>query len=208
MLKKGRGFMEIKRPGQVWGEKSLNGINTEKAIKCLPNIMTLLNIALGTNAIFVMINGDSKKSIMIATVSIILAGILDRYDGKLARYLDAECEMGKQLDSLADLVSFGVAPMVIIWNMGLSQTGLLGHLAATLFVLAGAFRLARFNVSCEKGVCTGLPITIAGGFVALSVFMNCIFNEGNLTYDHLLFLGVLALFLAVLMIGNFRIKKI
>lgn len=208
MLKKGRKVMEIKKTGQVWGEKSLKQINIEKAIKFLPNIMTLINIALGTNAIFVMINGDSKKRIIIATLSIIVAGILDRYDGKLARYLDAECEIGKQLDSLADLVSFGVAPMVIIWNMGLSQTGILGHLAATFFVLAGAFRLARFNVSCDEGVCTGLPITIAGGFIALSVFINCMFNEGSLTYEHLLLLGAVALFLAVLMIGNFRIKKI
>lgn len=208
MLKRGREFMEIKKTGQVWGEKYLNGINTEKAIKCIPNIMTLLNIALGTNAIFIMVTGESKARLIIATLSIILAGILDRYDGKLARYLDAECEMGKQLDSLADLVSFGVAPMVIIWNMGLSQTGIIGHMAATLFVLAGAFRLARFNVSCEKGVCTGLPITIAGGTLALSVFIHCIFNEGNLTYEHLLLLGAVALFLAVLMVGNFRIKKI
>lgn len=96
--------------------------------------------------------------------------MLDSMDGRLARMLKADSELGKELDSLADVVTFGVAPSFLVYYTYFYQFGLLGFVVAGLFPLFGAYRLARFNVSAAKASTNyfiGVPITAAGGILAI-----------------------------------------
>jgi CDP-diacylglycerol--serine O-phosphatidyltransferase len=108
------------------------------------------------------------------SILIIIAGILDRYDGKIARKLDVTSDFGKELDSLSDLVSFGLAPSLIAWHLGLRDLGWIGIVIALLFLSAGAYRLARFNIVAEPTIeYTGIPITIAGSLLSLyTIYVN------------------------------------
>lgn len=104
------------------------------------------------------------------------AGVFDMLDGRVARMTGGGSEFGVQLDSLADVVSFGVAPAVLVYSWGLYQLGPLGMAASFLFLICGAFRLARFNVGASAGVessrSMGLTITMAGGTMAASVMFH------------------------------------
>ena len=109
----------------------------------LPNLLTFLNLTLGIISILEAISADFTAS----ALCILLAALLDRYDGRLARFLDAESAFGKELDSLADLISFGVAPAALAFAAGLNG----GWDCAILiyFVGCGVSRLARYNVTAE-----------------------------------------------------------
>ncbi|MCT4620629.1 MAG: CDP-diacylglycerol--serine O-phosphatidyltransferase [Marinisporobacter sp.] len=131
--------------------------------KQIPNIFTLLNLVLGILAILSVF----RENYTIASVLIILAGIMDRMDGKLARKLDVVSDFGKELDSLCDLISFGVAPAVLIWNLNLIGIGRIGIGVTLIFVICGTIRLARYNVVDFEGVYKGIPITLCGGLIAL-----------------------------------------
>lgn len=104
------------------------------------------------------------------------AGVFDMLDGRVARMTGGGSQFGVQLDSLADIVSFGVAPAVLVYSWGLNQLGPLGLAASFLFMLCGAFRLARFNVGATHGVeserSLGLTITMAGGTLAATVMFH------------------------------------
>jgi CDP-diacylglycerol---serine O-phosphatidyltransferase len=129
----------------------------------LPNVLTFGNLTLGILAILSVFPEEYTLSSML----IILAAFMDRFDGQLARKLDVESEIGKQLDSLSDLISFGVAPAILIWSYSLQTFGFIGIIIIVLFAVSGAYRLAKFNVTDFTGIFSGIPITLAGGFVAL-----------------------------------------
>ena len=139
--------------------------------KLVPSSITLLALASGITAIRFGI--DDKWAIAVSFI--ILAGILDMLDGRAARMLGADSRFGAQLDSLADLVSFGVAPGIIMYRWSLHQMDHLGWIAALIFCACGAIRLARFNVESVRDECatkgnpyfTGLP-TPAAAFMVLS----------------------------------------
>ena len=101
-----------------------------------------------------------------AAVAVLVAMLFDGLDGRIARILHATSDFGRELDSLADIVSFGMAPAVILYGIGLKDLGVLGWLMIILFTTAGAVRLALFNVRPATGYYVGLPITTAGGMVA------------------------------------------
>lgn len=105
-----------------------------------------------------------------AAILILIGMMLDSMDGRLARMLKADSSLGKELDSLADIVTFGVAPSFLVYYTYLNQLGMLGFMVAGLFPLFGAYRLARFNISSSKqslNYFIGVPITAAGGILAL-----------------------------------------
>ncbi|MFZ5965637.1 MAG: CDP-diacylglycerol--serine O-phosphatidyltransferase [Bacillota bacterium] len=129
----------------------------------IPNIFTLLNLSMGLLAIISVFYDQYATSASL----IIIAGFLDRFDGKLARMLDVVSDFGKELDSLCDLISFGVAPAILMWHLNLMETGALGIAITLIFALCGAFRLARYNITDFEGVYLGIPITLCGGLVAL-----------------------------------------
>ncbi len=142
--------------GRLFGE---NFKETGKQL--IPDLFTLGNLALGIFALFYLLENSYHLSISLLFIAMVLDGI----DGKLAVKLKVNSERGKQLDSLCDLVSFGVVPAAIVYAVSLQAFGTPGLVAALFFPLAGAWRLARFNLvsSSEKGDFFGLPITIAGG---------------------------------------------
>ncbi|WP_331618283.1 CDP-diacylglycerol--serine O-phosphatidyltransferase [Serpentinicella sp. ANB-PHB4] len=129
----------------------------------IPNIFTFFNLALGIVAIINII----KEDYVAASLLILLAAFMDRFDGSLARKFDVVSELGKELDSLCDLISFGVAPAILIYAFKLGEYGNFGLIIILLFAISGAYRLARYNVMEFEGVYLGIPITMCGGIVAL-----------------------------------------
>jgi len=134
-------------------------------IYVLPSLLTLGNLLGGFYAIVSAYDGDYGR----AAVAILIAGVLDALDGLVARLTGSTSDFGVQLDSLADLVSFGVAPGVLAYTWALLPLNRIGWLACFLFVSCGALRLARFNIQARKGdkrYFVGLPIPAAGAFIA------------------------------------------
>ncbi len=161
-------------------------------------MFTFLNLTLGILAI-ISILGEAYS---VSALLILLAAFMDRFDGKLARKLDVESELGKELDSLCDLISFGVAPAILIWSYKLYDIGLAGTLIIILFALCGAYRLAKFNIVEFEGVYMGIPITISGGIVALMTLYAI-----NYTVNIYL-VGMIMIFLSYSMISKkIKLKK-
>lgn len=136
----------------------------------IPNALTALNLVLGMCAIISTFHGEFYQ----AALFIVAAMISDGLDGRVARYLNVSSEFGKELDSLCDLVSFGVAPAILSYAFLLKDFGIIGYLVAAFFATCGALRLARFNVNTTtvKGYFMGLPIPAAGCVVATFVMLG------------------------------------
>jgi CDP-diacylglycerol---serine O-phosphatidyltransferase len=135
-------------------------------IKLIPNMLTIGNLYCGFLSIGFAASGEYKN----AAILIIIGMMFDSMDGRLARMLKVNGALGKELDSLADVVTFGVAPSFLVYYTYFYQFGLLGLAVAGLFPLFGAYRLARFNISSDKtslNYFIGVPITAAGGILAL-----------------------------------------
>lgn len=136
----------------------------------IPNMLTSLNLVLGMFSIILTFNGEFEK----AALFIVGAMIADGLDGRAARYFKVSSEFGKELDSLCDLVSFGVAPAMLSYSYILKAFDVLGYILAALFATCGALRLARFNVNTGvvKGYFMGLPIPAAGCVMATFVMLG------------------------------------
>ena len=150
---------------------------------------------------------------------IVWCGLLDTMDGVAARLLKATSGFGAEFDSMADLVAFGVAPAILVFNAGLQYAGVelesgqfwVLLIACGVFVLAGAMRLARFNLTTDQprtGWFTGIPITAAGGGLISSMILVMIRHEdiSSLLPLHL-YLPVLMFVLAILMVSRLRFPK-
>lgn len=134
----------------------------QKGLSLIPHLFTLANLAFGVFSIIKTMEGDLFVAALLVGGSV----LADALDGRAARLLRADGDFGKQLDSLADVVSFGVSPALMMYQANLKELGAIGLLIAALFPMAGALRLARFNVIKTSGFFIGLPITAAGGIVA------------------------------------------
>lgn len=134
----------------------------------LPSLCTLLNLGAGTLSLLFTIKGEYK----LALAMVMTAALWDVLDGLLARWLHCTSDFGKQLDSLADLVSFGIAPVFLVLLYKLEDSLWLGPIAAVLFLACGALRLARFNIKGQVKGFVGLPITAAGVILALAPILN------------------------------------
>jgi CDP-diacylglycerol--serine O-phosphatidyltransferase len=143
---------------------------TGRGVFILPSLFTSANLFCGFYSIVASVKGDFYR----AAVAILIALILDGLDGKIARYTHTSTRFGVEYDSLADLVSFGVAPAMLAFIWALMPVGRLGWLAAFLFVACGALRLARFNTQVDivdKRHFVGLPIPAAATFVATGIIL-------------------------------------
>ena len=156
----------------------------------IPSAFTLGNLYLGLLSIYLVLDGRWRT----ASFVIILGMFLDGLDGRLARLLDVTSNFGKELDSLADVVTFGVAPAVLLVSLQSSHAAF--HVAAGAFVFCGAIRLARFNSQppAMAGHFSGLPITAAGGIASTATLYKDTFPIWMLP---VIFLG-----LAVLMVSR------
>lgn len=168
----------------------------------IPNIFTFINLSCGITSILYTF----KENYLFACFFIIIAALVDRYDGRIARWLNVSSELGKELDSLADLVSFGVAPSILSFLMydlsSVGPAGIIGMIVLLLFPICGAYRLARYNTSQFDGVFTGIPITIAGSFIAILAFFTINLNITPWIPIVFLLLG------SYLMVSNFELKKV
>ncbi|MFQ5881537.1 MAG: CDP-diacylglycerol--serine O-phosphatidyltransferase [Candidatus Methylomirabilales bacterium] len=141
-----------------------------RGVYILPSLLTMGNLFFGLYAIIAIYKNDYSR----AALAIIIALVLDFLDGAVARFAKATSDFGVELDSLADLVSFGVAPGMLAYVFAMQPFGRIGWLAAFLFAACGALRLARFNVHTKKldrRYFVGLPIPAAAGVIASSVLI-------------------------------------
>ena len=181
----------------------------------VPNGFTALSLMLGVASIVTTQLGELE----LAAWFIVWCGLLDVMDGLSARLLKATSDFGAEFDSMADLVSFGVAPAVLVLNAGLQIGGIeldsgqfwVLLLAIVVFALTGAMRLARFNLTSDQpttGWFAGVPITAAGGGIVPAVVLVLIHHPdiASLLPLHLS-LPVLMFVLALLMISRLRFPK-
>jgi CDP-diacylglycerol--serine O-phosphatidyltransferase len=137
-------------------------------VSLLPSLFTLANLFCGWACVVYAMQGELET----AAPFIGFALVLDMLDGRIARMTGTASEFGLQLDSLADIVSFGMAPAVLAYAWGLAPLGRLGWAAGFLFVTAAALRLARFNIqrNTDKRYFVGLASPAAGALIAATVF--------------------------------------
>lgn len=173
----------------------------------VPHAFTFGNLCLGMLAIMLGVNDKE----VIGSILIIVAAVLDRYDGKIARKLGVESDLGKELDSLSDLVSFGLAPSLLSWHLCLKDLNWIGMSIALVFLSAGAYRLARFNITPpatgKQKMFTGVPITVAGFLLSLYNIYIVIANIGDKPYIEKFTIFFMVV-LSYLMISKLQIKKI
>ena len=172
-------------------------------IYVLPNLVTTGNLFFGFFAIIQSIHGAYLN----AAYAIVAAAVFDFMDGRLARLTRSTSKFGAEYDSLCDLVSFGVAPAIMLYTWALQPFGRLGLLACFLFATCGALRLARFNVQAnvvEKAYFQGLPIPMAAGIVASSVLA---FQDLALGASGNLWLLIMTYLLAFVMVSTFRYRS-
>jgi CDP-diacylglycerol---serine O-phosphatidyltransferase len=183
----------------------------------IPNSVTALSLVLGLSSIVSTQFGNLE----FAAWLIVWCGLLDTLDGMVAMLLKATSNFGAEFDSMADLISFGVAPSILILNVGINSdlggveflSGQFWVLAASCgaFALAGAMRLARFNLASDKprsGWFAGVPITVAGGGLLSSLVLVLIHYEQIARALPLhLYLPILMFVFALLMISRIRFPK-
>ncbi|MCX8128971.1 MAG: CDP-diacylglycerol--serine O-phosphatidyltransferase [Clostridia bacterium] len=181
----------------------------EKIKSTIPNILTLLNMSLGVIAILLATNSSNDINLLFtASLLVMIAALTDRFDGKVARMLGKTSELGKELDSLADLISFGVAPIIITWRISFMHLGIPGYILALIFPMAGAYRLARFNVTTFDNFFIGMPITIAGAFLSIANLFNWFAYVNNkITSIHSIVTAAFTVLLSYFMICRIKIKK-
>jgi len=174
----------------------------KKGVYLIPSLFTTGNLICGFFSLVSTFNGDYFQ----ASLFIILANVLDGLDGLVARMTKTTSQFGVELDSLADLVSFGVAPAVLVFYWALVPWHTWGWLAACLYVVCGALRLARFNVqikNVEKSHFVGLPIPAAAEMIVATVLLYYFLGGEGAANKEIILLLVIYM-LAGLMVSNFR----
>lgn len=178
-----------------------------RKIYLVPNIVTTANMFCGFYSVLLSFRGEFVN----AAWAILLAGVFDALDGRVARLAKATSQFGVEYDSLSDLVSFGFAPAILIYLWGMVDFGRLGWIAAFLYLACTALRLARFN--CNTGVIPkayfqGLPSPMAAGMMAtLVIFQDTVAwpqEVGDAWLNRSRFALFLAFSLATLMVSSVR----
>lgn len=173
----------------------------KKGIYLLPNLCTTANLFCGFYSVVASLKGEFAT----AAWAILLAGIFDFMDGRIARLAKANSEFGIEYDSLVDLASFGLAPGILVYTWALQEFDRIGWLGGFLFFACGALRLARFNVqidNVEKRYFQGLPIPMAAYVLAtLVIFHDYIYGIPPIKSWLVLIITVL---LALLMVSTLR----
>lgn len=161
-----------------------------KGVYLIPSLFTAGNLMCGFFSIIATFNGEYVR----AALFIVLANILDGIDGYAARLTRTTSQFGVEFDSLADVVSFGVAPAVLVYLWALVPWQTWGWLAACTYVVCGALRLARFNVQAQSGVkgnFVGLPIPAAAQMITSMVILHYFLSGEGVPYRHVTLLLVI-----------------
>jgi CDP-diacylglycerol--serine O-phosphatidyltransferase len=169
----------------------------------VPSLFTTANVLCGYIAVVRSLQGD----FVMASVALFIAALLDRLDGWVARLTGTSSDFGVQLDSLADVISFGMAPALMVHMWALSELPKIGAWVPFLYLAAGSARLARFNIQSpvqDKRYFVGLPIPAAACVLAACVFYNPTPVRDPMTSG---LVAVLVVLLAVLMVSKVRYRS-
>ena len=172
-----------------------------KGIYVLPNLFTTANLFAGFYSAIAAMKGLYE----IAAIAILIAVVLDSLDGRIARITHTTSKFGGEYDSLCDLVTFGVAPALLVYNWSLLAFGKWGWLAAFLFCVCGALRLARFNIQVgviDSRVFNGLPIPGGAAVVATGVLLYFFLGYEGRFASFSVMIGVIAL--ALFMVSSIK----
>lgn len=182
-------------------EQDVKAKTPARGIYLLPNLFTTAGLFAGFFAVVASMNGRFEH----AAIAIFIAMIMDGLDGRVARMTNTQSAFGAEYDSMADIVSFGVAPALVTYNWALAQQGKLGWLAAFVFVAGGALRLARFNTqlgTADKRYFQGLAIPSAAAILAGMVWVGVDLEVNG--HDYGLWIAIATIILGLLMVSNFR----
>ncbi|MEM7355237.1 MAG: CDP-diacylglycerol--serine O-phosphatidyltransferase [Acidobacteriota bacterium] len=147
------------------------GQRLRRGVYILPSLFTMGNILMGFYAIILGFRGEFAT----AALLVFVAGILDGLDGRIARMTHTESEFGREFDSLADVLTFGITPALLAYLWGLQDLGRIGWLIPLFFLICTAVRLARYNVqtkAVDSRFFVGLPSPAAAGFIASFLFVQ------------------------------------
>ena len=178
----------------------------KRGIYILPSIFTTFALFAGFYSIVASINGDY----ILAAISIMVAMLWDTLDGRVARLTNSQSAFGAEYDSLSDLVSFGVAPALLVYLWSLSDLGRIGWLAAFIYLVCAALRLARFNTqvgTADKRYFQGLPSPAAAGVIASMIWLKFwnfeYFDIGVVSFSY--YIGIaITILCGLLMVSNVR----
>ena len=181
-------------------------IRSKRGIYLLPSVLTTFGMFAGFYSIISSINGNFT----IAAISILIAMFWDTLDGRVARLTNTQSTFGAEYDSLADLVSFGLAPALLVYQWTLYELGRFGWLAAFVYLACAALRLARFNTQvgiADKRYFQGLPSPAAAGVIAsmiwLKIWTFASFDSDVISLGYYLGAGITIL-CGLLMVSNIR----
>ncbi|ALE01732.1 CDP-diacylglycerol--serine O-phosphatidyltransferase [Candidatus Pseudothioglobus singularis] len=181
-------------------------ISSKRGIYLLPSVLTTFGMFAGFYSIISSINGEFT----IAAISIMIAMMWDTLDGRVARLTNTQSAFGAEYDSLADLVSFGLAPALLVYEWSLYELGRFGWLAAFVYLACAALRLARFNTQvgiADKRFFQGLPSPAAAGVIAsmiwLKIWTFASFDSEVISLGYYLGAGITIL-CGILMVSNVR----
>lgn len=172
-----------------------------RGIYLLPNLLTTAGLFSGFYAVVSSMNGQ----FIAAAIAIFIAMIFDGLDGRVARMTNTQSEFGAEYDSMADMVSFGIAPGLVAYNWALSSFGKFGWLAAFVYVACAALRLARFNTQvgvADKRFFQGLASPAAAGVIASLVWVGSEYQINGQDYGFII--GIITIVVGLLMVSNFR----
>jgi len=175
--------------------------NKRKGIYLLPNLLTTAGLFSGFYAVVMSMNNHFES----AAIAIFVAMIFDGLDGRVARMTNTQSDFGAEYDSMADMVSFGMAPALVAYNFGLSELGKIGWLAAFVYVACAALRLARFNTQvgiADNRFFQGLASPAAAALVAGLVWVGVDYDiDGN---EYGIVVALVTGISGLLMVSNFK----
>jgi CDP-diacylglycerol---serine O-phosphatidyltransferase len=168
-----------------------------------PNWFTGASLFCGMYSIVLSTGIEGEQNFYKAASMILFAAVFDLLDGRVARITKTGSAFGTQLDSLIDMVSFGLAPAVLLYSWGMEALATMGLVGAFFFALCVSFRLARFNIEVadkQEEFVSGLTCTMAGSTVAAAVMTHAKFKGGE--FDHPIGVWLITLVLSILMVSN------
>ena len=192
--------------------KNIKLVSAKNSRVILPNILTLIGVCIGLSSIKFAFDGKFE----LAIIAVIVAGVIDGLDGRIARLIKGTSKVGKELDSLTDVISFGVAPAFIMYFWSLAEIGRMGWLISLIYVICVALRLARFNVNSEgesswkDNFFEGIP-SPAGGILVL---MPLVYSFSEIQFfnpNYKIIVPILFISISILLISKvptYSLKKI
>jgi CDP-diacylglycerol---serine O-phosphatidyltransferase len=190
-------------------------VDFRKTFYVLPNLFTLACVVSGFASLTLSASGRSEEDLYLAALAICFGLLFDTFDGRVARLTKTQTDLGRDLDSLADVITFGAAPALLVYKWGLTSFGRLGVLVAGLFVCAGALRLARFNVLSRREEAggqknpgkyiVGLPIPTAASVLVFMVIVSHNADQYRLVSEGST--AVIVLVLSALMVSRVRFRS-